>query len=194
MNVLENLKSEFQKIASIPDEEWVHFANIFQRKIFKKGEFFVLAGSFSMNFGFVEKGLMRYFYTTYDGEEFNQAFKIENDILLSFTSVLLGEPSNFSIQALEDTIAYVGNYQDTQPLYKRHSCWQELGRKIAEVNFIIKTKKEEQFLLYAAQERYENFARDYSHLLARVPQMHIASYLGVSPETLNRIIKKSREK
>jgi CRP/FNR family cyclic AMP-dependent transcriptional regulator len=62
------------------------------------------------------------------------------------------------------------------------------------MNFIVKTKKEEQFLLYAAQERYENFARDYSHLLARVPQMHIASYLGVSPETLNRIIKKSREK
>jgi CRP-like cAMP-binding protein len=62
------------------------------------------------------------------------------------------------------------------------------------IDKFIKTKKEEQFLLYAAQERYENFARDYSHLLARVPQMHIASYLGVSPETLNRIIKKSREK
>jgi CRP-like cAMP-binding protein len=194
VNFLENLKKDFQKIAPIPDEEWAHFANIFHRRSYKKGEFFVLAGNFSTNFGFVENGLLRYFYTTFDGKEFNQAFKIENDLLFSYTSVLLGEPSNFSIQALEDTTAYVGNYQDTQVLYKRHSCWQELGRKIAEMNFIVKTKKEEQFLLYDAQERYENFARDFSHLLARVPQMHIASYLGVSPETLNRIIKKSREK
>ncbi len=59
---------------------------------------------------------MRYFYITYEGEEFNQAFKVENDLLFSFTSVLSGEPSNFSIQALEDTTAYVGNYQDTQAL------------------------------------------------------------------------------
>jgi CRP-like cAMP-binding protein len=191
---LEHLKKDFQKLAAIPDDEWIHFAKIFQRKTFKKGEFFVLAGNFSTNFGFVEKGLMRYFYTTFEGQDFNQAFKIEKDLIFSFTSMLIGEPSNFSIQALEDTTAYVGNYHDTQALYSRHSCWQELGRRIAEINFIIKTKKEEQFLLYGAQERYENFARDYPHLLARVPQMHIASYLGVSPETLNRIIKKSREK
>lgn len=74
---LDHLKKDFQKLAAIPDGEWINFAKIFQRKTFKKGEYFVLAGNFSTNFGFVEKGLMRYFYTTFEGHDFHQAFRLK---------------------------------------------------------------------------------------------------------------------
>ena len=83
----------------------------------------------------------------------------------SFTSILVGEPSNFSIQALEETSIHVTDYRNIQELYKRHPAWQELGRKIAEDNFIVKTKREEQLLLYSAQDRYKNFCKNFPHLL-----------------------------
>ncbi len=193
MTFFDHIKTQFMQMASIPDEEWALFLNLFKVKQFKKGDFFVHAGNFSTDFGFVEKGIFRFFYTTYDGGEFNQTFKKEFDHMLSFTSILLNEPSNFSIQALEDSVLHVADYRDFETFYKRHPSWQELGRKVAEMNFIIKTKKEEQFLLYSAQERYENFAKANPEILKRIPQLHIASYLGVSAETLNRIIKKSKD-
>lgn len=193
MNFFEVIKYQFLTMAKIPDEEWDAFVKLFRVKQLKKGEFFVQAGNFSTDFGFVEKGLVRFFYTTYSGEEFNQTFKKEYDHMLSFTSILLNEPSNFSIQALEDCVIHVSDYRQFDEFYKRHPSWQELGRKVAELNFIIKTKKEEQFLLYNAQERYENFLISFPDLAPRIPQLHIASYLGVSAETLNRIIKKKKE-
>lgn len=193
MSLFDHIKTEFNQLAPISNEEWVKFVALFKVKHFKKGEFFVNAGTYSTDFGFVEKGLFRFFYTTYEGEEFNQTFKKEFDHMLSFTSILLNEPSNFSIQALEDSVLHVADYREFEAFYDRHPSWQQLGRKIAELNFIIKTKKEEAFLLYNAPERFENFKKKYPEFLKRVPQMHIASYLGISAETLNRIIKKSRE-
>ena len=188
-NVVENLKL----IGQLPQEEWDYFKSLFHISHFKKGDYFVSAGDFSMNFGFVEKGLVRYFYTTFEGEEFNQTFKVENELVMSFTSILVGEPSNFSIQALEDTSIHLTDYKNIQELYKRHVGWQELGRRIAEENFIVKTKREEQLLLYNAQDRYKNFCKKFPHLLQRLSQVHISSFLGISPETLTRIIRKSRE-
>jgi CRP-like cAMP-binding protein len=193
MTILAEIKKEFLKLAPIPDDEWNEFISLFKPRTIKKHEYFVHTGQYSTEFGFVEKGLVRFFYTTFEGEEFNQTFKKEGDLMMSFTSILLNEPSNFSIQALEDSVVHVADYKYFQNFYQKNPAWQELGRKIAEINFIIKTKKEEQFLLFNAQQRYENFLRDFAELAKRIPQMHLASYLGVSPETLNRIIKKARE-
>jgi CRP-like cAMP-binding protein len=193
MTILKKIKEEFLKLASIPDNEWNEFEGLFKPRIIKKNEYFLHAGQFSTDFGFVEKGLVRFFYTTFEGAEFNQTFKKEGELMMSFTSILLNEPSNFSIQAIEDSLIHSADYKCFEKFYQKSSAWQELGRKIAEINFIIKTKKEEQFLLFSAQERYENFRRDFPELAKRVPQMHLASYLGISPETLNRIIKKARE-
>ncbi|MFZ4712678.1 MAG: Crp/Fnr family transcriptional regulator [Bacteriovoracaceae bacterium] len=193
MSFFDQIKIEFLKLAPISDGEWARFVSLFKVKHYKKGEFFVTAGTYSTDFGFIEKGLFRFFYTTYEGEEFNQTFKKEFDYILSFTSILLNEPSNFSIQALEDSTIYVADYRDFEAFYHGNCDWQQLGRKIAELNFIIKTKKEESFLLYNAPERFEIFKNRYPEFLKRVPQMHVASYLGISAETLNRIIKKSKE-
>lgn len=187
--VIKNLKN----ISQLPEHEWDFFKSLFQLRHYKKGEYFLNAGTLSMNFGFVDKGLVRYFYTTFEGLEFNQTFKVENELIMSFTSILVGEPSNFSIQALEDTSIHVTDYKNIQELYQRHIGWQELGRKIAEDNFIVKTKREEQLLLFNAQDRYKNFCKNFPHLLDRLSQIHIASFLGISPETLTRVIKKSRE-
>jgi CRP-like cAMP-binding protein len=187
--VIKNL----QAISNLPDTEWKFFKSLYQIRQYERGEYFLLAGNFSLDFGFVDKGLVRYFYTTFEGEEFNQTFKVENELVMSFTSILVGEPSNFSIQALEETSIHVTDYRNIQELYKRHPAWQELGRKIAEDNFIVKTKREEQLLLYSAQDRYKNFCKNFPHLLDRLSQVHIASFLGISPETLTRVIKKARE-
>lgn len=187
---LEKILTFLESLSHIPQDEKEKFCKLFKARQLKKGDYFVQAGTSSTEFAFIEQGLFRFFYITLEGQEFNMTFKRENDHMLSYYSILVGDVSNFSIQAMEDSIIHVGNFKEFEKFYDSHPCWQEIGRKIAEMNFIIKSKREESFLLYDAPTRYEQFCQTYPDLIKRLPQMHIALYLGVSPETLNRIIKK----
>ena len=66
-------------------------------------------------------------------------------------------------------------------------CWQIVARKLAEMVFILKEKREAELLLSDAQERYQQFLADYPNLEKHIAQYHIASYLGITPESLSRI-------
>lgn len=74
-----------------------------------------------------------------------------------------------------------------ESLYKRHRCWETLGRKLAEGLYIKKEMKERLLLMNTAEERYLQFLKEFPGLEKRVPQYHIASYLGITPVSLSRI-------
>ncbi len=189
-----NLKNHFaQIVGDIPEEEWLKFSKLFIRKEYPKDTFFIQAGDKNEKFGFIEQGLVRFFFITHEGLEFNQTFKKENEMIMSFFTILADEPSAFSIQALEPSIIHEASFKDFERFYDRHPCWQIVGRKVAEVNFVRKSRREMQLLLYNATQRYLNFQQDFPDLFERLPQYHLASYLGVNPATLNRLIKKLKE-
>ncbi len=91
------------------------------------------------------------------------------------------------LQALEDTTLLVIDHATYTELLARHVGWQVTARKLAELLFIIKEKREAELLLLSAPERYARFRRDFPGLEQRVNQYHIASYLGITPESLSRI-------
>ena len=84
-------------------------------------------------------------------------------------------------------------FKEIQKLYQRHPCWNELGRKIAENFFIVKEQREYEFLLLDAKARYLNFIHDYADLTERIPQYHIAAYLGITPVSLSRVINSTKD-
>jgi CRP-like cAMP-binding protein len=115
---------------------------------------------------------------------------MENGYAGSFQSLVLGEPCGFFIQALERTETIVLPNRVLNEFYDRHPCWERIGRRNAENLALFKEMREKEFLLDSLETRYRRFLKDYPSLTDRIPQYHIASYLGVTDVALSRIRKK----
>jgi CRP-like cAMP-binding protein len=183
-------KSKIRSLVNIPDDEWIHVESLLTPQNFKKGEHIIRAGEKTDSMYIILKGLTRSYFIDQDGKEFNKIFLAENDIASAYVELLNNIPSRLNIEALEDTSCMVIKFKDIQALYQRHPCWNQLGRIIAENFFVLKEKREYEFLLLDAEKRYQNFLAEYSHILGRIPQYQIAAYLGITPVSLSRIINK----
>ena len=188
---LEKFRHTVEKAVSIPLGEWEYLVPRLSERTFEKSDYLVRAGDVANNFYFIVRGLVRFFYSTEDGKEFNKHFAMENGFAGSFQSLVLHQPCGFFIQALERTETIVLPNQLLCELYERHSCWERLGRKNAENLALVKESREKELLLDSLEIRYRRFLKEYPGLADRVPQYHIASYLGVTDVALSRIRKKS---
>lgn len=173
--------------ADIPKEERRRLLKRKKVITLKKGEYFLMAGDVPQYIGFVISGLLRLFYIDSDGVEINKHFCVENTLAISYSAFLQREASKFYIQALEDAKLLAIDYETYTDLLESHICWQIVARKLAQMLFILKEKRESEFLLNDAQQRYLQFLEDYPNLESRLSQYHIASYLGITPESLSRI-------
>ncbi|MEM9074397.1 MAG: Crp/Fnr family transcriptional regulator [Myxococcota bacterium] len=165
------------------------FLDLFRPLSLDRGDVFEPAGEPATRIAFIESGLLRMFYTRADGRAFNKSFVAELDFCAALESLLDGRPSRLSIEALEPSRLLVARYADFRALYDVDPYWERLGRLFIERLYLKKARKEAAFLLDSAAERYETFLREYPALEARVPDYHVASYLGVTPESLSRLRK-----
>lgn len=173
----------------LPEDEVQEFVSIFQERSYKKGDHLVVAGEVKPIVAIVLEGLVRFYFNTFEGKEFNQTFVKENMLVMEYWSGLTGEPAQFSIQAIEDSKVLIGDYKEVEKLYDKHRSWDRIGRMLLEQNFLIKYRRETSLLLYDAKERYIKFTKDFPDLTKRLSQQDIALYLGVNPSTLNRLLK-----
>jgi CRP-like cAMP-binding protein len=187
---LEQFRDATEQLVSIPDAEWEYAVQHLSERTFEKNAFLVRAGDLVDNFYFIIKGLVRFFYATESGKEFNKHFAMENGFAGSFHSLALNEPCGFYIEALERTETLVLPNRLLRELYDRHACWERLGRKNAERLAIIKESREKELLLDSLETRYRRFLKEFPGLIDRIPQYHIASYLGVTDVALSRIKKR----
>jgi CRP-like cAMP-binding protein len=175
---------------SIPESEWEYLVPHLVECQFEKNVYLVIAGDVADNFYFIIEGLVRFFYSTEDGKEFNKHFAMQNGFAGSFHSFVLGAPCGFFIQALERTNTLVLPNRLLHKLYERHPCWERLGRRNAENLVLHKEAREKEFLLDSLETRYRRFLKEYPGLVDRIPQYHIASFLGVTNVALSRIRRK----
>ena len=187
---LERFRHSVPSQVSIPEAEWEYVVPHLVERGFEKDEYLVAAGDVADNFYYIITGLVRFFYSTEDGKEFNKHFSMENDFAGSFHSLVLGAPCAFFIQAMEKTNTIVLPNQLLRELYERHPCWERLGRRNAENLVLTKEAREKEFLLDSLETRYRRFLTEFPGLADRIPQYHIASFLGVTDVALSRIRRK----
>lgn len=163
------------------------------RQELAKGEQFTKQGDTNLRVGFVLKGILRAYYVTPEGNEFVRSFIPEDELVAAFASAIENVPANIVIEALEDVELLTFDAAAFRGMFARHHAWSELGRILAERYYVLRERHAFQLLTLPGRERFAVFAAQRPDLVRRVPQKHIAGYLGMTPVSLNRVIAALRK-
>ena len=141
---------------------------------------------------FIVKGAARASYTK-DDKEFVTWLGFENEFVHSAHSFLLREPSLESIILISNCKILSLSYANLQLLYEKDPIWNKVGRLFYEIHYISLQSRLNSHLFMSAAERYDQIYLRHPDILDRVKLIHVASYLGMTPETLSRLrAKKER--
>ena len=187
---LSKFKAVLESMSTLPEKEWKYISKHLDFRVYDTGELLFCTGDFLNEIFFILDGIVRFYYLTEEGKEFIKHFAMENDFVGSFSSMVLKTPCRFSVQALEKTEVFALPLKIIEEGYQRHHAWERVGRKHAERIAVKKELRECEFLLDSAEVRYRRFRSEYPGLVNRIPQYHIASYLGITDVALSRIRNK----
>ena len=126
----------------------------------------------------------------HNGEEKTYDFAQENDYICNYESFLSQSPSSKIIQALEDSDVLVISYNNLQIFYATVLKGERFGRIVIEAVFVQLLKDLSSFYTETPELRYEKFIKNHADLQQRISQYHIASFVGVKPQSLSRIRKR----
>jgi CRP-like cAMP-binding protein len=163
----------------------------FKPKKLRKRQYFLQEGDVCKYIGFIVKGSARTFTVDEKGRENILKLSLENWWLADFESFYLLTPSRFNIEALEDMEVLQSTNVQIEEFLKHIPAFSAMQNVISQNNTIATQKRMQTAMSYTAEERYEDLISNYPQFLRRFPQNMIASYLGISPETLSRIKKNS---
>lgn len=191
---LNNLKQTIESYYPISEKSWSLIESITDFQILKKGETLLRNGEIAKNLHFIAKGALRAFITDEQGNFYNKNLFLDNYLAGSKVSLMLQTPSNFTIEALEDSIVININYKKYIEAINENDDLKNFYIAHLERHWIIeKEQREVALVMQNATERYVTLLESHPDIADRVPLLHIASHLGITPTQLSRI-RKSLEK
>ncbi len=191
--MIDPLIEYFRQHIDISDHEIHALKELIPIRSFEKNATLLDFGEISTNFYFIIDGLIRMYYIV-DGIEKTAFFYSENNFVSAYESFTKQSPSKFSFQALEGTQVASISIEAAQKILKLHPKFDFIARIAMEEELIICQDIISSFITLNAEQRYKKLVISKPDIIQRVPQYHLASYLGVSPETLSRIRKRIRSK
>ncbi|SRR5215204_2221160 len=164
------------------------FPVVFERQSFKKGAIITNYGQIERKLYFINSGLVE-LTMLHNGEEKIIEFFFQDSFVCAYTSFLKQEASDVRITALSECQTEVIKHKDLQDAYRTSLIANRIGRIMTEQIYMIKTKREKDFLTQSAQEKYSELISRRPDILKFIPVNKIAKYLGLHPESLSRIRK-----
>jgi CRP-like cAMP-binding protein len=161
---------------------------VVERKI-KRKQFILQEGDVCKHYTFVAAGCFKKFYVDNKGTEYNLQFAAENDWIMDIDSFYAEKPSRVYIEAIEPSIILQIERADLIHLFTINPKYDRNFRVIVEKRLVELENRILQSISSTAEERYLSFINQYPHLLSRLPNTQIASYIGITPEFLSKIRK-----
>lgn len=183
---MEQLLQHLNNYYRLSEEAQQALHDCFEKITLAKNDFLLTEGKSCRHLYFLEKGVLRGFYNL-EEKEITHWFGFENDFVTSFHSFITGEASVENIQLLEGSILWRIAKEKLTDLFDRYHEIERLVRIINEKYYIRLEERYVNAQFKTAAERYENLLLQSPHIIERVSLGHIASYLGISQETLSRI-------
>lgn len=187
---MNRLKIFLNSISELSEETCKEVFPLFTKVELSPGDFFVKENVHAKKIAFLEEGIIRAFFTNKEAKEYNKQFFVGVSLIGAYSSLLTNERNKIPQQALSKCILWEAKYSDIKKLFKKFHDFEKLGRKIAEYYFLEKERKELEMALLNATERYLLFKKSFPNLEQKIPQYHIASYLGVTATQLSRLRNK----
>jgi CRP-like cAMP-binding protein len=159
-------------------------------KKLRKKQYLLQEGDVCKSVAFVEKGALRLYKVNEDGSEHIVQFAVEGQFLADLYSFLTNEPCIYNIDAIEDSELVVITRSASDELRKRSPQFQEFIFQATSEAYIQLERRMTSAISLSLEERYKELTDNNSDIIQRLPQHMIASYMGLSPETLSRVRKR----
>ncbi|WP_461451524.1 Crp/Fnr family transcriptional regulator [Mucilaginibacter sp.] len=184
------LELYIDKVLDLPAEDKNLLISSAQMQFFKKGDIVLKEGEVCKVFYLVNKGYLRSYYNK-DDVQINLNFTFEGNFTANLNSYRSRQSSEFNIEAAEDAEVWIINFRSLSPKLVDHPELGRYFRRLA-INLLLASEEHSKlFKIYTPTERYRFIEQNSPRLLQRVPLSQLASYLGVTRETLSRIRAKN---
>ena len=186
---MQDFKNYLNSFVTVPEPSMMVLLDLFTEKELAKNAFLAQEGEYAKKLYFLREGVVRAYYQNEEGEEYNKLLFTGPAIVAAYSSLITGNKNIINIQCLTPVTVYETSFERILQLYPEHRSIETLNRTIAENFFVEKEKREMSLVMHNATKRYEQFQIDFPELDQKIPQYHIASYLGITPTQLSRIRK-----
>ncbi len=184
------LRATIDRIYPLGDECWSEIEPLMYIKELDKKEYFSKEGQLVRDLGFISEGILRIFYLNEKGEEWNKFFLQKNDFVAAGISP--EKESITNIQALSKALILCIPYTELTKISMKHNKVSLFIQKLTIAYLEQKQVREIRLLSEEAMSNYLTFRNEFPNLENKIPQYHIASYLGITPTQLSRLKKKMK--
>jgi len=191
MSIYKGILDHIARYVKLSDNEIKEFISILKTTRVKKRQFIVQPGFVSEYRNYIVEGAVRVFYLDDLGKEHTVIIAIEDWFFTDFYSYLNRTPAEYYAEALEDSLILQMKYDDVEELCSRIHSISEYFRLFTERSMAHSYKRTISNISKTSEERYWEYVNKYPQIANRVPQYVLASYLGISPESISRIRSRS---
>jgi CRP-like cAMP-binding protein len=192
--VFHEIDNHISRCASISSPELEIFHSRLKAKTFKKKTLLLKQGEICKFEAYIIEGCVKKYYIDPDGEEVILQFAVEDWWVSDIGSFSEQKPSNLFIETLEDTNVLIIDFESKARLFKEIPTLERVFRIMMQRAYSVLESRFYATVTNSAEERYLQFLEKYPTIPQRVPQQQIASYLGITPESLSRIKSKLLKK
>lgn len=175
-----------RKYSTMTHDELDILENILVPMKFAKGQMILSEGEICKHIYYIEKGLVRQFYSK-KGKEVTEHMAVEGNIVMCIESLFKEEPTSLQVEALEPVLIYALPKARLEEVALHNVNIQILYRKILEESLILSQIHADLLRFETAQDRYRKMCKLATQVTLRAPLVYIASYLQMTPETLSRV-------
>ena len=186
----ELLNKNLSALIDIKQEEIEKFESFLIKRTVSKKQNLLNHGSVCRFVAFINKGCLRSYSVDANGIEHITQFGVENHWIADLYSFLNQTPATLNIEAVEDSEVLLLDFSNLEKLYKSIPGLERYFRILFQNAYTSTQRRLNSTLSISAADRYNELITSYPELIRRVPLIHIASYLGITPESLSRIRKR----
>ena len=188
--MLDHFSEYFELLQKKAPKAYIAFSQMLKKTELSKDEYLIKLDEINRNIYFLKTGIFRHYRIASKGDEINIYFSFEGDVIMVTECTVLEMPSTEAVIALEDCELLYISRPDLIELTKSHHAIETLFREMLELQMIAMGRRQFRLQTYSAKQQYAYLMEQQAHYLQKIPQNHLASFLGITKETLSRIKKK----